>query len=83
MLYLAGKRNIVRSQRLQTITAFTNQFEAELFVNGKSYGRAKADQYAIMEWKNVELQLGENEIKVISTSKKLPLSDSFWCRFSN
>lgn len=80
MLYLAGKRNIVRSQRLQTITAFTNQSEAELFVNGKSYGKAIADQYSILEWKNVELQPGENEIKVVSTNKKLPLSDSFRCR---
>lgn len=79
MLYLAGKRNIVRSRQLQTITAFTNQSEAELFVNGKSYGKVKADQYAILEWKNVELQPGENDIKVISTNKKLPLSDGFRC----
>lgn len=80
IIYLAGKRNMQRSRRLQTITAFTNQSEAELFVNGKSYGKVKADQYAILEWKNVELQLGENDIKVISTNKKLPLSDSFRCR---
>lgn len=80
MLYLAGKRNIIRSQRLQTIIAFTNQPEAELFVNGKSCGKAAADQYAVLEWKNVELQSGENEIKVVSTNKKQPLSDSFRCR---
>jgi len=30
VLYLAGKRNTVRSRRLQTITAFTNQPGAEL-----------------------------------------------------
>ena len=80
MLYLAGKRNIIRFQRLQTIIAFTNQPEAELFVNGKSCGKAAADQYAVLEWKNVELQSGENEIKVVSTNKKQPLSDSFRCR---
>lgn len=80
MLYLTGKRNTVRTQRLQTITAFTNQSGAELFVNGKSYGKAIPDSYAILEWKNVELQPGENEIKVVSTNKKLPLSDSFHCR---
>lgn len=80
MLYLTGKRNIVRTQRLQTIIAFTNQTGAELFVNGKSYGKATPDSYAILEWKNVELQPGENEIKVVSTNKKLPLSDSFRCR---
>ena len=81
MLYLTGKRNTVRTQRLQTITAFTNLSGAELFVNGKSYGKAIPDSYAILEWKNVELEPGENEIKVVSTNKKLPLSDSFHCRF--
>lgn len=80
MLYLTGKRNTVRTQRLQTITAFTNLSGAELFVNGKSYGKAIPDSYAILEWKSVELQPGENEIKVVSTNKKLPLSDSFHCR---
>ena len=80
MLYLTGKRNTVRTQRLQTITAFTNLAGAELFVNGKSYGKAIPDSYAILEWKNVELEPGENEIKVVSTNKKLPLSDSFHCR---
>lgn len=80
MLYLTGKRNTVRTQRLQTITAFTNLSGAELFVNGKSYGKAISDSYAILEWKNVELEPGENEIKVVSTNKKLPLSDSFHCR---
>ena len=80
MLYLTGKRNTVRTQRLQTITAFTNQAGAELFVNGKSYGKTTPDSYAILEWKNVELQPGKNEIKVVSTNKKLPLSDSFHCR---
>ena len=80
MLYLTGKRNTVRTQRLQTITAFTNLSGAELFVNGKSYGKAIPDSYAILEWKNVELEPGENEIKVVSTNKKLPLNDSFHCR---
>ena len=80
MLYLTGKRNTVRTQHLQTITAFTNLSGAELFVNGKSYGKAIPDSYAILEWKNVELEPGENEIKVVSTNKKLPLSDSFHCR---
>lgn len=80
MLYLTGKRDTVRTQRLQTITAFTNLSGAELFVNGKSYGKAIPDSYAILEWKNVELEPGENEIKVVSTNKKLPLNDSFHCR---
>lgn len=77
ILYLAGKRNAVRTNRMQSIVAFTNQPEAELFVNGKSHGKARTNQYAILEWKNVELQPGDNEIKIISKNKKLMLSDSF------
>lgn len=80
MLYLTGKRNVVRTQRLQTFIAFTNQSEAELLVNGKSCGKAIADEYSILRWENIELQPGENEVKVISTNKKLPLSDNFHCR---
>lgn len=80
ILYLAGKRNIIRSQRLQTIMAFTNQPGAELFVNGKSYGKAIANEYATLEWEKVELQPGENEIKVVSINKKVPLMDCFHCR---
>lgn len=77
ILYLAGKRNAVRTNRMQSIVAFTNLPEAELFVNGKSHGKARTNQYAILEWKNVELQPGDNEIKIISKNKKLMLSDSF------
>lgn len=62
MLYLTGKRNTVRTQRLQTITAFTNLSGAELFVNGKSYGKAIPDSYAILEWKNVERDILKNKI---------------------
>lgn len=80
MLYLAGKRNALRSQPMQTIIAYTNQPGAELFVNGKSCGKAAPDSYATLEWKNVELQPGENEVKVISTHTKTPLVDSFSCR---
>lgn len=80
MLYLANKRNTIRSQRLQTIIAFTNQPGAELWVNGKSYGKALTNEYAILEWKNVELQPGENEIKVVASNKKLILSDNLHCK---
>ncbi len=80
VLYLAGRRHTTRQLRMQTIVAFTNQPEAELFVNGQSYGKAKPDEYAMLEWQNVALQEGENEIQVVSKNKKLTLSDSFRCR---
>ncbi len=83
LLHLTGKRNILRTRRTQTIHAFTNQSGAELFVNGKSYGKVQPNQYAILEWKNVELQPGENEVKVVSTDKKKLLRDSFVCRLDS
>lgn len=82
MLHLADKRNTMRSRRMQTIVAFTNQPGAELFVNGKSCGKATADAYSIVKWENVELQPGENEIKVVSTHKKSLLTDSFRCNLN-
>lgn len=81
MLHLAGKRNTARFQPLQTIIAFTNQPEAELFVNGKSYGKAIADQFSTLTWENVELQPGKNEIKAVFRNRELTLSDSFHCYF--
>lgn len=80
MIHLAGKRNTLRNRTLQTIQAFTTSPGAELFVNGKSVGKALTDVYATAEWKNVQLQPGNNEIRVVTTDKKGTLSDSFRCR---
>lgn len=79
MIYLAGKRNTRRTKHVQTIQAFTNRPGAELFVNGRSYGKVATDNYAIVEWKDVELQPGENEIRVVTTDKKRSVSDGFCC----
>ena len=79
VLYIVGKRCDRRSSNVQTIMAFTNQPEAELFVNGKSYGKVKADEYCIVKWMNVVLNNGDNDIKVEVSNKKLKLSDKFIC----
>lgn len=83
MIYIAGKRNTLRKKAEQTIQAFTTSPGAELFVNGKSVGKAATDAYATLEWKNVKLQPGENEIRVVTTDKKGALSDSFRCRLED
>ena len=79
MIYLIGKRNIIRVQRQQTIIAFSNQPEAELFVNGKSCGKVETDRYSILEWKHVILTPGKNKIEVKTTNKKQTLTDMYYC----
>lgn len=79
MLYLADRRCTVRTRVHQTFLAFTNLPEAELFVNGVSCGKAKADQLCVVTWENVELSPGDNEIKVVSGRGKSALTDSYTC----
>lgn len=80
VLYIAGKRCDRRSSNVQTIMAFTNQPEVELFVNGKSYGKVKADEYCIVKWENVILNKVNNDIKVETVKGKFRLSDEFICK---
>ena len=74
MIYLAEKRCRLRYQPEQTFMAFTTAPEAELFVNGVSCGKQKADTYSTVVWKNVKLTSGENIIRVTTPGKK-PLTD--------
>ena len=79
LLYLADKRNNKRNNTTQSFMAFTNQSNAELFVNGISQGKVKADTHSIVKWKEVKLKDGENEIKVVAKKGKQILTDSFQC----
>lgn len=79
VLHVVGKRCDKRYSELQNIMAFTNQPEAELFVNGKSYGKVKTDNYCIVKWDNVKLSEGTNEICVKVNNKKVNIYDGFKC----
>lgn len=82
VLHIAGKRCDSRTSNVQTIMAFTNQPEVELFVNGKSYGKVKADEYCIVKWEKVSLADGFNEISVRVDNRKVKISDRFGCTIS-
>lgn len=74
-VYITNRRHRDRSLAVTDIMIFSNQPEVELFVNGKSLGRQKPDEYATFEWKGVALQDGENTIEARSTQKKNPVND--------
>lgn len=69
VLYISGKRNTERSSKYQTFVVFTNLDEVELYVNGISLGKKKADKYSIVKWDNVECQYGINIVKALGKSK--------------
>ena len=69
MIYLAEKRNNTRTGNNRTITAFSTEKEAELFVNNKSVGKCTSDEVATLKWENVPLQKGRNTIEVVTTGK--------------
>ena len=64
-IYIAGKRGVVRTGKVQTITVYTNRTEAELMANGVSYG-VKDTENGMVSWPVVELQNGVNKITVYS-----------------
>lgn len=79
LLYLAERRCTRRTRPVQTFMAFTNQPEAELFVNGTSCGHAKTDSLGTVRWNGVRLRPGENDVRVVSGRGAHRLTDGYTC----
>lgn len=79
LLYVAERRCTRRTRPVQTFMAFTNQPEAELFVNGTSCGHAKTDSLGTVRWNGVRLRPGQNEIRVVSGRGTHQLTDGYTC----
>lgn len=75
-VYIADRRHTNRENAETTVTVFTNLPEAELWVNGKSIGKRKADAYATITWENVVLKKGRNNVEVKTNLGKDFLIDS-------
>lgn len=75
-LHLTGKRNTRRTKAFQDFMVFTNQPQAELFVNGISIGKQQPDAYGVVCWKNVSLQPGSNRVEVRAGQRKNLLHDT-------
>ena len=61
-VYIAGRRADRRTRPVTTVQAFSNCGPAELFLNGEPLGEAVPDAVNVMEWKNVRLREGKNEL---------------------
>lgn len=81
-VYIADRRNLNRTSDKADIQVFTNLSEVELFVNGRSAGKQKADAYAICKWPGVRLEAGENRVEVRGSDQKTPYADQvvWFCR---
>lgn len=63
-LYIVGKRLVNRTRKTIDLQVFSNSGPACLYINGKRYGSVKPDSINVLEWKNVELTIGENKVEV-------------------
>ncbi|MBV8256036.1 MAG: glycoside hydrolase family 2 protein [Chitinophaga sp.] len=84
VLYIAERRNNIRKQEKANIKVFTNANAVELFVNGKSMGKATTDAFKRATWPQVPLQPGENLISVRAIRNGQVLNDNCtWQRSDN
>ncbi len=63
-VHLCSKRYTDREEDLTDVIVFTTAPSAKLYVNGKLVGNAKTDAYATVEWRDVKLAKGENQVVV-------------------
>jgi len=70
VLYIADRRNDQRRQPETTIQVFSNCGEAELFVNGVSFGKRAPDAVHVLTWDHIPIQKGENRIEVKNKTMK-------------
>lgn len=77
-VYIADRRNDRRESPATTVTIFTNQPEAELIVNGKSYGIHRADDYATITINDVRLAPGRNTVEARCPANPLITDSVTW-----
>lgn len=64
-VYITAKRNTVRENKTQSITVYSNQPVAELFVGGVSKG-TRTGSNGVFVWDNIQLVDGANELSAVS-----------------
>lgn len=76
MIYITSRRFVERTNPLTDIRIYTNAGEAELYINEKSIGKKKRDQFNRVIWENVRLNQGKNNIRVKAKSNGHILEDT-------
>ncbi|TKC07099.1 glycoside hydrolase family 2 protein [Pedobacter frigoris] len=76
MLYIAERRNTERTKPAASVKVFANVQNAELWVNGKEYGKKEKNDLNTILWENVLLKPGKNTILVKSKVKGKWLEDT-------
>ena len=70
VLYIAERRNNTRTNAITNIKVYTNQPKATLWINNKKISTQKLESdIKIIEFKDIQLSKGKNQIKI--SSKKL------------
>ncbi|MDD6152204.1 MAG: glycoside hydrolase family 2 TIM barrel-domain containing protein [Bacteroidales bacterium] len=71
VLYITSRRHNHRTSPVTGVKVYTNQPKATLYLNGKKVSEKKNDGLSRIEWKEITLAKGDNEIRVISGKGKL------------
>ena len=70
MVYLEGRRNVLRYRRETEVIVFTNTSEVTLYLNGAEVGTSVPDEYHVCRFP-VTLQKGWNDIRVKTSEGNL------------
>lgn len=76
MVYICSRRWTERTDASTCVKVYTNQPKATLYLNGKKVSEGKTDNLNRIVWENIELQRGDNEIKVVAGKGKKSVGDS-------
>ncbi|MFD0833972.1 glycoside hydrolase family 2 protein [Mucilaginibacter boryungensis] len=76
MVYITERRFTDRTVTATAIKVYTNFPDAELFLNGVSFGRKSADSLHRVIWDNILLKNGSNTVRVVAQNQNVKLEDS-------
>ncbi len=76
MAYITSRRYTDRKTAETSVKVYTNCDSAILYVNGKQVGNAvRPDDLRMAKWDKVQLEPGENTVKVVASCKGKTVSD--------